>query len=180
MNMLGKLFGRPKPRRPHPEEMVSLVALLPAYSELTCDIIRERLDGAFPGWFIPPREQGTFVVEGEPPGFQFLINSAIPEATGMFLLLNAPGPYTEVSGFAKTIVDEDIRARAVAQQSWLSVDLIGGGSNEQAYRFIGAALAVLAPDDATFLVHADTFKTIVFDSNVRRLLANNGDPFGLA
>lgn len=178
MSLLGKLFSRPKPRRPDPREMVSLVVLFSSYEELNCDIVRKRLDGAFPGCFIPPREIGTFVVDGDPPGMQFFVNSAIPGAGGTFLLFNVPGPYTDVSGFAQLIDDKAMRASAVAQRSWLSVDKIGGRSDEEAYKFISAALAVLAPDDAVFLVHADTFRTIRFDAAVRRQLAASENPFG--
>ena len=71
-----------------------------------------------------------------------------------------------------------MRASAIAQKCWMSVDKIGGASDEEAYKFIGAALAVLAPDDAAFLVHADTFRTIRFDAGVRRQLVTEGNPFG--
>ena len=43
-----------------------------------------------------------------------------------------------------------------------------------------SALAVLAPEDAAFLVHADTFRTMRFDANVRRQLLTDGNPFGTA
>jgi hypothetical protein len=158
--------------------MVSLVVLFNSYTEWTCDLVRERLEGPFPGWFVPPREKGTFVVDGVPPGMQFFLNSAIPGASGTFLLFNVPGPYTDVSGFHKLIGDKAMRASAVAQKCWMSVDKIGGASDEEAYKFIGAALAVLAPNDAAFLVHADTFRTMRFDASVRRQLVTEGNPFG--
>ena len=118
MNLLERLLGRPAPRRPDPRAMVSLVVLFSSYEELTCDLVRERLDRAFPGWFIPPREKGTFVVDGVPPGMQFFVNSALPGAGGTFLLFNVPGPYSDVSGYAKLIKDKDMRASALAQRQW--------------------------------------------------------------
>lgn len=153
--------------------MVSWVVLSMIWVALTEDRLRARLDTVFPGQFLPLRSEGTFVVEGPMVGEQFLINSAIAGAGGMFMLNSFADRYAEVSDFAGHIADAKLRALALAQEAWLSVDLVHSGADpDQAYRFIGKALAELAPPDAAVLVHPDDNKSQAFDDSVRRRLAS--------
>ncbi len=111
------------------------------------------------------------------PDAQFLIQSNIPGAAGLFLLHSVPGPYTELSDFAESITDRQLRVLAVAQRTWLSIDNVRiHTSEEDAYRFIGRTLARLAPPDAAVLVHPSKPLVLRFDGTVRRRLAN-GDRF---
>jgi hypothetical protein len=152
--------------------MVSWVVLSSTHVRLNVNRLRERLDEVYPGYFLPPRERGTFVLDGTVPG-QFMIQSAIPNASGMFFLQSVPGPYTDVSDFAAAIDDRAVRRHAMAQRAWLSVDLIARHTtDEDAYRFIGRVLAKLAPADAAFLVDPEKRTTTLFDDEVRRRLAN--------
>jgi hypothetical protein len=152
--------------------MVSWVVLSNTHVRLNVNRLRERLDEIYPGQFLPPRARGTFVLDGAVPG-QFMIQSAIPNAAGMFFLHSVPGPYTEFSDFAAAIADRALQRVAMAQRAWLSVDLIARHtSDEDAYRFIGRVLAKLAPADAAFLVDPERRTTIVFDDEVRRRLAS--------
>jgi hypothetical protein len=123
-------------------------------------------------------ERGTFVVEGNEPGVEFLVQSDIPDARGMFLLHNVPGPYTAFSDFAAHITDASLRNLAAAQTCWLSVDLMHRQTpEEEAYRFIGGALAQLAPPDAAALVHPSRLITLAVNDEVRRQLASGGNVF---
>lgn len=152
--------------------MVSGVVLSKTWVELTVGTLRARLDRAFPDAFLPPRERGTFVVAGPMAGMQFLINSAIAGAAGTFMLNSVPGPYSEFSDFADRIDDPRLKALALAQDAWLSVDLITKSAEATgASRFIGKALAELAPTDAAALV-VSYGRTIYFDDSVRRRLAH--------
>lgn len=187
MRLLKNLFGRweraTSSVRGRKREMISLVVLSSSYVELTLDTLRERLDQSYPGHFLPPRERGTFVIDGNEPGAEFLIQSDIPDAAGMFLLHSVPGPYTAFSDFAEHIADASLRRLAEAQTCWLSVDLIqpyATETEEEAYRFIGSALAQLAPRDAAVLVHPSRLITIAFNDQVRRELASGGQIFGTA
>lgn len=185
MEFLRKLFGRRTEATPslhaRDREMISLVVLSASYVELTLDTLRERLDQIYPGYFLPPRERGTFVVEGNEPGAEFLIQSDIPGAGGMFLLHSVPGPYTAFSDFAEHIADADLRRLAQAQTCWLSVDLIHRDViKEEAYRFIGSVLAQLAPRDAAVVVHPSRLIAVDFNDQVRRELATGGQIFGTA
>ncbi len=151
--------------------MVSLVVLYDTYIELDLDALRQALDDVFPGEFLPPREQGSFVIDGAVPGATFMIKSAVKGAAGLFMLNNVPGPYTEFSDFAD-IADPALRDRAEQQSCWLSVDLTHPtASVEEAYCFIGKVLARIAPDDAALLVHPETLRSMVFDENVRDRLS---------
>jgi hypothetical protein len=153
--------------------MVSLVILSKSYVALDADKLRAKLDETFPGEFVPQRDQGSFVVDGPVERAQFLIQSRVANAAGTFMLNSVPGPYTKFSDFAKFIKDRAIRRQARAQRSWLSIDLIAKHTTEDdAYRFIGRALAVLAPRDAAYLVHPSRRVVVAFDDNVRRRLAN--------
>jgi hypothetical protein len=151
--------------------MIAWVALSMSAPQFTVDGLRVRLDRAFRGEFLPPREQGSFVVEGPIGGAQFIIKSAIAGAAGMFMLNSVSGPYTDVSGFGAHISDPDLRRLALAQEAWLSVDLIGGGAPSNAYRFIGKAIAQLAPADTAVLVDPESNKIWRFDDALRRRLA---------
>jgi hypothetical protein len=162
-------------------EMMSLVVLSKSHVELTLDTLRDGLDQIYPGQFLPPREQGNFVMDGSVPGAEFLIQSSISGASGMFLLHNVPGPYTEFSNFADHIADASLRQLAEQQTCWLSVDLIRQyNSEEDAYRLIGSVLAKFSPRDAAALVHPSRLVTIGFNDDVRRQLASGGQPFGTA
>ena len=58
------------------------------------------------------------------------------------------------SDFAEAITEPGLRALAIAQHAWLSVDAMHVHTTEaDAYRLIGAVLAKLAPPDAAVLVH---------------------------
>ena len=185
MEFLKKLFARvSEPTmslHQRGRDMVGLVVLSNSYVELTLASLRERLDRVYPGYFVPPRQQGTFVIDGNAPNVEFLIQSAIPGAAGMFFLHTVPGPYTEFSDFAEHIADDSLRQLAQAQACWLSADLVHQHTTaEEAYRFIGGALAELAPEDAAVLVHPSRLTTIPFDDRVRRELASGGAIFGTA
>jgi hypothetical protein len=155
-------------------EFVSLVVLSGTPIELDLDRLRAKLDELDPGAFLPPRDEGSFIIDGAVPG-QFLIQSRIPGAAGIFLLHNIPVPYTEVSDFARSIGDRSLRRKAAAQCCFLSIDLLRRhttSTNEDAYRFIRRALAKLAPADAAFIVDRARNVTIAFDEDVRRRLAS--------
>jgi hypothetical protein len=154
--------------------MVGWVVLSNSWVELTEDTLRARLDQLYSGQFLPPRERGTFVVGGPVAGMQFLINSAIAGASGMFMLHSVPGPYTEFSPFANHIRDAALRHIAITQQAWLGLDRMGVDKEDDAYCFIGKVLAELAPADAAALVHPGRLITLSFDGEVRRRLANGG------
>jgi hypothetical protein len=183
MRLLETLFGRRRAasQRARDREMISLVVLSNSYVELTLDVLREQLDQIYPGYFLPPRERGTFVVEGSVDSAEFLIQSDIPGAAGMFLLHSVPGPFSAVSNFAAHIADASLRQLAEAQTCWLSVLLMHRDvSPQEAYRFIGSVLAQLAPADAAALVHPSRLITVAFDDQVRRELASGGQVFGTA
>ena len=153
--------------------MVSWVVLSNSYVELTTDMLRAKLDESFPGEFLPERHQASFIVDGPVERAQFLIQSRVASAAGTFMLTSVPRPYTRFSRFATFIKDRKIRRHARAQRSWLSIDLIGKHTTEEdAYRFIGRALAALAPRDTAYLVHPTRRITIAFDDAVRRRLAS--------
>jgi hypothetical protein len=151
--------------------MVGWVVLSNTWVELTEESLRAHLDRIYPGEFLPPRQQGTFVVAGQMDDMQFLINSVIPGATGMFLLHAVPGPYTEFSSFAGHIADAALRDIAIAQQVWLGVERISGDNDDDAYRFIGKVLATLAPSDASVLVHPSRLVSYPFDAGMRQKLS---------
>lgn len=160
--------------------MVSAVVLSKTWVELGADSARARLDAVFPGKFLPPRSEGTFVIEGAVPGGQLLVNSSIADAAGTFFLHSVPTPYAEVSDFAEHIVDEQLRTLALAQEAWLSVDLIDTNADpDGARRFICKTLAALAPADAAVLVRAGDNKSQRFDDALRRRMASGvwGGPF---
>lgn len=154
--------------------MVSWVVLFDSPLALDEGMVRARLDEAFPGEFVPQRDQGSFVVAGPEPGAQFLIQSRVAGAAGVFMLNAVAAPYTRFSDFARLIPDRAIKQKAQAQRRWLSIDLIRPHANAteaDAYRFIGRALAKLAPRDAAYLVHPTRQIVVAFDEDVRRRLA---------
>jgi hypothetical protein len=151
-------------------KMVSWVVLSDTYVELSLEVLRKKLDEIYPGEFLPPRERGNFVVDGTVPG-QFLIQSAVSGEAGTFLLNSVPGPYSDVSDFARFIKDQTVRKKALAQRCRLSVDLISKTSSTDAYRFIGRTAAKLAPGNAAFLVHPTDGTIIPFTEDLRRRLA---------
>jgi hypothetical protein len=152
-------------------KMISLVALSNEYVDLTADTLSKKLDELYPGKFWPPRQQANFVIIGPGPG-QFLIKSTIPSAAGMFMVLSVPEPYTQFSDFARFVADPALRRIAEAQHCWLSVDLVREIASEaDAYRFIGAALAKLAPAQAVLVVNPDNNSAIPFDNDLRRRMA---------
>jgi hypothetical protein len=156
--------------------MISLVALSSSYVDLDVQSLSKALDEVYPGKFVPLEQQANFVVGGRGPG-QFLVKSTIPGAAGMFMVLNVPGPYTEFSDFARSIADAALRREAEAQRSWLSIDLIHMMTNkDEAYRFIAAALAKLAPVDAAVLVKPETNSAVRFTAEVRSQLAAGQPP----
>lgn len=155
--------------------MIGWVVLSNSWVELTEETLRTHLDRLYPGEFLPPRQRGTFVVAGPVADVQFLINSAIAGAAGMFMLQSVPGPYTEFSSFAEHIRDAALRRIAVAQQAWLGVERISGDNEDEAYRFIGKVLAALAPSDATVLVHPARLVSYPFDADMRRKLSIGDD-----
>ena len=150
--------------------MIGWVVLSTSWTELTVDSLRARPDRVFPGEFLPPRERGTFVIDGPIPRAQFFINSAIANASGTFLLDSVPGPYAEVSGFAAHIGDRELRDLALAQQAWLALELIGT-ETPGAETFIGKVLADLAPEDAAVLAHPSRLTAQRFDAETRSRLA---------
>jgi hypothetical protein len=168
----GRAPGPGTPRR----EMISLVALSGSYVDLSVQSLSKALDELYPGKFVPLEQQTNFVVGGRAPG-QFLVKSTIPGAAGMFMVLSVPGPYTEFSDFARFIADPVLRRKAEAQRSWLSVDLIAMMTNkDEAWRFIAAAVAKLAPADAAFVVNPETNSTAVFSAALRSQLAAGQPP----
>jgi hypothetical protein len=113
---------------------------------------------------------------GLPTPGQFLIKSTIPGQAGMFMLIGVPGPYTDFSEFAHFIPDPSLRRKAEAQSCWLSVDLIAKITTAgEAYRFIGAVLAKLAPADAAVMVKPETNSAVLFDDDLRRQLASGSE-----
>jgi hypothetical protein len=156
--------------------MISLVVLSKTYVDLDVDTLSKQLDELYPGKFQPLNQQANFVVKGPTLG-QFLIKSTIPGRAGIFMLLSVPAPYTEFSNFMSNIGDPDLRRKAKAQDRWIAVDLVREiATEDEAYQFIAAAVAKLAPADAAVLVDPGRNTTIPFDDNVRRDLASGHLP----
>ncbi len=163
------------PQRDKPP-MISLVALSNTYTEFDTGIVSRKLDELYPGKFLPPKQQANFVVGGPSPK-PLLIKSTMPGRSGLFMLLSVPGPYTAFSDFAGFIADPAFRRQAEAQAAWFSIDRIGKiGSDEDAYRFIAAALIKLAPADAVIVVKPETRAALVLDDALRRRLAEGQAP----
>jgi hypothetical protein len=159
--------------------MVSLVVLSQSSPDLTLEGVQVLLDSLYPGQFLPPRDEGNFILDGAVPGAIYMIQCTVPGSSGIFMLHNVPGPYTEFSDFVGHVDDPELRDLAVRQSSWMSVDLTHAyGTEEDAYRFIGGVLAQLAPADSAVLLHPSRLTSIRFDENIRRQLAAGGQPFG--
>jgi hypothetical protein len=176
MQFLEKLFRRRESSTKSDDRadgMASLVVLSNTYVDLTLDTLRQRLDSLYPGEFLPPRNEGSFVVDGVVEGATFMIKSAVPGASGLYMLHSVPGPYTEFSNFDEFIDDPQLCEFAQSQTCWLSVDLMMRDSvpEQEAYRFIGSVLALFAPADAAALVHPTKSLTVRFDDDVRCRLA---------
>jgi hypothetical protein len=186
MGLLDRIFGTRKapivePKH-HEDDMVSLVVLSQTWLNLPLDHVRATLDSLYPGVFLPPREEGSFVIEGPAKGASFLIQCAVPEVNAIFNLHDVPGPYSDFSDFGEHISDSELRELALQQQCWMSEDRMHAyeRNDEGAYRFISRVVAQLAPPDAAVLLHPSLMLAIPFTDDVRRLLASGGHPFGTA
>jgi hypothetical protein len=70
---------------------------------------------------------------------------------------------------------------ALSQSCWLSVDLMmRSATDEDAYRFIGHVLALLALEDTAVLVRPSRLIAIEFDAGVRQQLAAGESASGKA
>jgi hypothetical protein len=170
MGLFSRLFGgkRSAPAEASPV-MVSLVALLRQAVRLDRAALEQKLDAVFPGQFVPQNEN-SFVVDGPDPT-QFMAKSLVASHSGLFFVICRPEAYVDVSSFA--LNDRDPRLQDLLRQhnAWLSVDQVAPiGGTEDAYRFIGRALAKLAPDDSVALVHPQTNAMVPFDSETRAKL----------
>lgn len=159
--------------------MISWVVLANTRVELTLDSLRAQLDRLYPGEFLPPRDRRNFVVDGLTLGAQFLIQSSIANSVGLYMLHSVAAAYTDVSNFADGIDDPSLRQLSLAQEAWLSVDLIESSPDQDCYSFIGRLLAELAPPDAAVLVHPGRRLAIRFDDRIRDQLARDGFAGGL-
>lgn len=176
MDFLRRLFGLGSAAQPEPEpDMIGWVVLSNTDVEPTADELRATLDRLYPGQFLPANDR-NWVVAGVFDG-QYMIQSNVAGAAGMFMLQCVPGPYTMFSDFAEAITEPDLRALAVAQQAWLAVDALHVHTTEaEAYRLIGSVLATLAPPDAAVLVHPSKPIAMRFDDDVRSRLAAGLQP----
>jgi hypothetical protein len=177
MDFLKQLFGfgSAAPKQAEPD-MIGWVVLANTYVELTVDSLRAALDQLYPDQFLPLGER-NFVIEGSVPESQFLIQSNVAGAAGMFMLHTVPGPYSDFSDFAESMTDASLRALAVSQQVWLAIDNMHDHTTEaDAYRLIGALLAKLAPPDAAVLVHPSKPIAMRFDDDLRSRLASGLQP----
>ena len=153
--------------------MLGWVALSMTWLELTADSLRARLDAIYPGQFLPRRDHGTFVIDGPVKRMQFVIQSAIEGAKGMFLVSSVAASYADISDFATQIEGRRLRDLTSAQKAWLSVELIDQSAMPRdTERFIGAVLADLAPIDTVCLVHPSRLTCRRFDDGFRRKLAD--------
>jgi hypothetical protein len=165
-------FAQTRTLTDEPPEVISRVVLANSHVALDLDSLRAKLEELYPGQFVPPHIKGSFVVAGPKPG-QFLIQSNVDGAAGVFLLTSVPKSYAQFSDFSKTIADGPFRRRAEAQCCWLSVTLISNSKSEaEAYRFVEQVLAKLAPVDAAFLVDPAKRVTIAFDDAIRSRFAS--------
>lgn len=177
MDFLKRLLGLGGAASPNVEpDMIGWVVLSNTYVELSVMSLRATLDALYPGQFLPANDR-NFVIDGSIPDSQFMIQSNVAGAAGMFLLHTVPGPYTEFSDFAEAITEPKLRALAVAQRAWLSVETMHVHTTDaEAYRLIGALLAKLAPPDAAVLVHPSKPIVTRFDGDVRSRLASGLQP----
>ena len=91
MDFLKRLLGvaDPAPREVE-RDMIGWVVLSKAYAELTADFLRATLDQLYAGQFLPPGQR-NFVIDGGIPDSEFMIQSNIAGAAGLFLLHMIPG-----------------------------------------------------------------------------------------
>jgi hypothetical protein len=177
MDFLKRLLGLggAAPEEPEPD-MISWVVLSNTCLDPTVESMRATLDQLYPGQFLPANDS-NFVIEGPEPEWQFMIQSNVDGAAGMFMLQAVPGPYTMFSDFAEVITEPELRTLAVAQRAWLSVDAMHVHTTEaEAYRLIGSLLAKLAPPDAAVLVHPSKPIAMRFDDDIRKQLADGLQP----
>ena len=175
MDFFKKLFGIGEAAPEDEADMIGWVVMSNSDVALTVDSLRAALDSLYPGQFLPANDR-TFVIDGAAEG-QFMIQSNVAGAAGMFMLHTVPGPYTAFSNFAEYLTDPDLRTLATSQQFWLGVDNMHVHTTEaEAYRFIGAVLAKLAPPDAAMLVHPSMPIAVRFDEDIRRRLADGLEP----
>jgi hypothetical protein len=161
-------FAQTRTFADEPPEVISRVVLANTYVALNLDSLREKLEQLYPGQFVPPHIKGSFVVTGPKPG-QFLIQSNVDGAAGIFVLTSMPKPFKDFSDFTKTIADGPFHREVEAQCCWISVTLISDSkSTAEAYRFVEQVLAKLAPADAAFVVDPAKRVTLAFDEDLRR------------
>jgi hypothetical protein len=175
MGFFARLFGRTRPTTldQAATNMVSLVVLVSQPVHLDVPTVQRLLDEVFPGRFVP-KTDSSFVIEGTGPE-QLFVKSVIPQNAGVFFVNVVPRPYTAVSGFLTKVTEPTLRSRVQGHTAWLSVDRVGAiGSVDDAYRFIGKALARLAPHDALAVVHPSSERTVPFEgSTLAQLRADN-------
>lgn len=184
MNFLSRIFGK----RAEPDgathrhgDMVSLVALMPSWEEHSLEYVRGELDALFPGEFLPPREVGNFVLDGPVVSASYMVQCTLKGYSGMYLVHNVPGPYSEFSDFLAHVEDPELAEAAARLPCWMSVDLLHAHAGEaDASRFVSTVLAQLAPGDAELLVHPGRSLVTRFTPQVRRVLAAGGEAFGNA
>jgi hypothetical protein len=175
MGFFARLFGRARPKAldEPATNMVSLVVLVPQPVHLDVPTVQNLLDEVFPGHFMPTTDS-SFVIEGTAPA-QLFVKSAVPQNSGVFFVNAVPRPYTAMAGFLTNVKDPNLRSRVQGHAAWLSLDRVGAiGSADDAYRFIGKALARLAPRDALAVVHPDSERMVRFEgSTLAHLNADN-------
>jgi hypothetical protein len=168
MGILSRLFGAKKVvAAPEGDSgMVSLVVLLPEPLGLDVPALRQHLDSVFPGHFLPQTDD-SFVTEGSSPA-QLFVKSAVPSHSGVFFVNFIASPYTKFSEFAAHISAPPLLDLVRQHAAWLSLDLIGEiGSEDDAYRFIGKALAQLAPLGSLAIVHPEKHIIVPFAESSR-------------
>jgi hypothetical protein len=158
--------------------MPTLALLSGSPAALTLDDLRASLDRAFPGEFLPQRDDRSFVVEGETPGEPYFIKSLVGGAEGMFLLHHQVGSAEDWSDMDFDDTDDPVFRRLVrADHSMMSIHMIKAMAGEDAaYSFMLRALAEIAPPEPGFLLYPSR-GCVPFDDKVRRMAAAGRDPF---
>jgi hypothetical protein len=153
-----------------PEGLIRVV-LADSPIRFDLDALRQKLEELYPGQFVPPRAKGSFVVAGRVRG-QYIIQSNVGGAAGIFILNSGTEPFAGLSDFTKTIPDGPTRRSVEAQCCWLAISLMyKARPDAEAFRFVEQALAKLAPPDANFLVDPTKRITVPFDEAMRRSFA---------
>jgi len=174
MNFFSGIFKKnPKPKTRFDHQMTSLVALLKEPNAVNLDSTRTLLNAVFDGHF-PIKSDDSFVVPGPTPA-QLMIKSVVPGHTGIFFLNAVPSPYNKFSDYEDHLSSSELIALAVQSKAWLSIDTIGLiGSEEDAYRFIGKALAAVCPSSTLAVLHPTRYSMIAFTEHTpQRLKATN-------